>query len=62
MPGLSAWINLLDYPSSVLPVTNVDKNIDVVDTEYKPLNGQDEKVHLACKLLLSRYDLGMGRH
>ena len=57
MPGFSAWVNLLDYPSSVLPVTNVDKSIDVVDQEYKPLNDQDEKVHLACKpssLLVSR--------
>lgn len=50
MPGLSTWVNLLDYTAAVLPVTLVDKNIDVVDEGYKPLNDQDEKVFLACEL------------
>ncbi|TVY56326.1 Acetamidase [Lachnellula cervina] len=47
MPGFSTIVNILDYSTSVLPVTKVDKNIDVVDVGYVPLNAQDEKVHLA---------------
>ena len=49
MPGLSTWVNLLDYSAAVLPVTLADKNIDVVDEDYKPISAQDEKVHQACK-------------
>ncbi|KAE8445125.1 hypothetical protein EG329_013727 [Mollisiaceae sp. DMI_Dod_QoI] len=45
--GLSAWVNMVDYTSAVLPVTLVDKSIDVVDEGYTPLNEHDEKVHLA---------------
>ena len=52
MPGFSTWVNMLDYSSSVLPVTTVDKTIDVVDKGYKPLNGADEKVHLGCEYFL----------
>jgi amidase len=48
LPGMSTWINLLDYSASVLPVTLVDKNIDVVDPGYKPLNAIDEKIQKAC--------------
>ncbi|PBP27707.1 amidase [Diplocarpon rosae] len=44
MPGYSVWVNLLDYSAAVLPVTLVDKSVDVVDDGYKPLNGTDEKV------------------
>jgi amidase len=49
MPGMSVWVNLLDYSAAVLPVTNVDKGVDVVDVGYKPMNGVDEKVWQACK-------------
>jgi amidase len=49
MPGLSPWVNMLDYSATVLPVTFADKNIDVFDKTYKPISGQDEKVHLGCK-------------
>jgi amidase len=45
--GLSTWVNMVDYSAAVLPVTLVDKTIDVVDEGYQPLNEQDEKVHLA---------------
>ncbi|KAF4614351.1 hypothetical protein G7Y89_g15387 [Cudoniella acicularis] len=47
MPGLSVWVNLLDYAAATLPVTTVDKAVDKVDEGYVPLNGQDEKVHLS---------------
>jgi amidase len=49
MPGLSAWVNMLDYTAAVLPVTLADKNIDAFDKNYKPISGQDEKVYLGCK-------------
>lgn len=42
--GMSTWINILDYTASVLPVTKVDKNIDVFDENYKPLDETDETV------------------
>ncbi|CZS96825.1 probable glutamyl-tRNA(Gln) amidotransferase subunit A [Rhynchosporium graminicola] len=44
MPGYSIWVNLLDYSAAVLPVTLVDKNVDVVGEGYKPLNDTDHKV------------------
>jgi amidase len=50
MPGKSTWVNLLDYSAAVLPVTLADKNIDIVETGYTPLNGQDEKVYQACEV------------
>ncbi|KAF7919378.1 uncharacterized protein EAE97_011710 [Botrytis byssoidea] len=40
----STFVNLLDYSAAILPVTTVDKNVDVFDPEYKPLNAEDEKV------------------
>lgn len=45
--GLSTWVNMVDYTAAVLPVTLVDKTIDIVDEGYQPLDEQDEKVHLA---------------
>jgi amidase len=49
MPGMSTWVNLLDYSAAVLPVTVADKNIDVKDMSYKPMNAQDEKVYQSCE-------------
>lgn len=51
MPDLSVWVNMLDYSAAILPVTTVDKNIDVVDSGYVPINGVDEKVFEACRYL-----------
>ncbi len=48
LPGMTTWVNLLDYSTTVLPVTLVDKHIDVVDAGYKPLSGIDEKIQKAC--------------
>lgn len=50
--GMSVWVNLLDYTAAVLPVTKVDKTIDVVDTNYKPLSDLDKKVQDTCKPIL----------
>ncbi|RDW85502.1 putative glutamyl-tRNA(Gln) amidotransferase subunit A [Coleophoma crateriformis] len=41
----TTWVNLLDYSATTLPVTVVDKNIDVFDEDYTPMNAQDEKMH-----------------
>ena len=51
LPGYSAWVNLLDYSASVLPVTTVDKSVDVVDEEYNPISEADEKVWKSCEFL-----------
>ena len=49
MPGYSTWVNLLDYSAAVLPVTTVDKSVDVVDEGYKPISAADEKVWKSCE-------------
>ncbi len=38
----SQW-NLLDYPGVVFPVCRVDKEVDVMKDEGKPLSGRDEE-------------------
>ncbi len=48
MPGYSAFVNLLDYTATIIPVTTVDKEVDVVDRDFKPLNEVDEAVHKSC--------------
>ncbi|ESZ95607.1 hypothetical protein SBOR_4003 [Sclerotinia borealis F-4128] len=40
----STFVNLLDYSAAILPVTTVDKRIDVFNYDYEPLNAEDEKV------------------
>ena len=52
VPGLSCWVNLLDYSCAVLPVMLADKNIDVADVGYEPKNPTDEKVLKACELCI----------
>ncbi|KAL5118657.1 hypothetical protein ACEQ8H_003508 [Pleosporales sp. CAS-2024a] len=42
--GYSTWVNALDYTSVVVPVTHVDKKIDVKDAAFQPLNEQDQKM------------------
>ena len=41
-------INLLDYPSCVVPVTFADKDIDKRDTSYKPISDLDKLVWEKC--------------
>jgi amidase len=52
VPPASGWVNLLDYSAAVLPVTLVDKNIDVVDVGYQPRNPTDEKIYKGCEFFL----------
>ncbi|KAF2211613.1 hypothetical protein CERZMDRAFT_43002 [Cercospora zeae-maydis SCOH1-5] len=37
------WVNVLDYTSVVVPITNVDKNIDKKFENFQPVNEVDEK-------------------
>ncbi|KAF2657724.1 amidase [Lophiostoma macrostomum CBS 122681] len=43
--GYSTWVNVLDYTSVVVPVTNVDKEVDLVDKDYVPIDEGDKKVY-----------------
>ncbi len=40
--GYSNIYNTLDYTSCVVPVTNVDKEVDVVNKSFKPVSQQDK--------------------
>ena len=37
-------INVLDYTSCAVPVTEVDKNIDVVNKSFRPVSEQDTEI------------------
>lgn len=37
----STWVNAMDYTSVIVPVTLVDKNIDVYDLGYTPIGEED---------------------
>ena len=39
--GYSSIINLLDYTACVIPVTTVDKSLDLLDQDFTPLNDRD---------------------
>lgn len=47
--GYTSFVNILDYTSVVVPVTEVDKSVDTVEEGYKALNEMDQKVHDECK-------------
>lgn len=42
-------INLLNYSVCVIPVSTANKDIDVIDKGYRPLNENDRKNWEACK-------------
>ncbi|KAK8017914.1 hypothetical protein PG991_007104 [Apiospora marii] len=41
--GYTSFVNGLDLPSVVVPITTVDKNVDVVDTSFQPVSELDRK-------------------
>ncbi|EMC99608.1 hypothetical protein BAUCODRAFT_21378 [Baudoinia panamericana UAMH 10762] len=41
--GYSVWVNVLDYTSVVVPVTNVDKNVDKKAEGFKAVDETDQK-------------------
>ena len=47
--GYSSIFNTLDYSSCVVPVTHVDKTVDLVNKEFKPLDEIDKQVAEICK-------------
>lgn len=47
--GYSTWVNFLDYTSVVVPVTSVDKNVDMVDESFQPLDETDKAVYKSCE-------------
>jgi amidase len=47
--GYSTWVNVLDYTSVVVPVTNVDGSVDVKAEGYQALDDLDREVQDACK-------------
>ena len=47
--GYTSIFNVLDYSSCVVPITNVDPDIDKVDTNFKPFDEHDEKIGHICK-------------
>ncbi|KAL8924465.1 MAG: hypothetical protein Q9172_002676 [Xanthocarpia lactea] len=42
--GYTAFVNLLDYTACTLPVTTVDKSVDVTDPFFKPVSELDATV------------------
>ena len=47
--GYSVILNTLDYTSCIVPVTTVDKRLDVVDKNFKPFNKQDKDIATDCE-------------
>lgn len=47
--GYSAIFNALDYTCCIVPVTTVDKRLDVVDKDFKPFNEQDKDIAADCE-------------
>lgn len=45
----STWVNGLDYTSVVIPVTNVDKKVDVPVKDFKPVDDHDAFIQGLCK-------------
>ena len=40
----SSITNILDYTSCVVPVMTVDRNVDVVNNDFKPVSEQDRDI------------------
>lgn len=50
--GYTPWVNVIDCPSVIFPVTKVSADIDKVDETYQPLNELDRKIWEECKTIL----------
>jgi hypothetical protein len=44
-----SFFNLLDLPALVFPVTKVNPEKDVADSDFKALNEEDEKFRGDCE-------------
>ena len=47
--GYTTIFNLLDYTSCTFPVTNVDRNVDVIATDFEPVSDHDTEVSDGCE-------------
>lgn len=47
--GYSAWVNVLDYTSVTVPVTNADQSVDVKDEGYTPISERDKAIYEDCE-------------
>lgn len=47
--GYGTILNVLDYSTCVVPVTKVDKDIDVMERSFKPVDDFDQRVQNDCK-------------
>ena len=47
--GYSAWVNMLDYTSVVVPVTTVDKGVDKKFDNFKAIDETDQKTQDTCE-------------
>lgn len=47
--GYSLWVNALDYTSVVVPVTEVRKEIDKINSGYVPIDERDRNCHESCE-------------
>jgi hypothetical protein len=45
----SSFVNLLDYTSVVVPVTQVDKSVDKKDESFKAVDEVDQETQDTCK-------------
>ncbi|KAF1953712.1 amidase [Byssothecium circinans] len=43
--GYGTWVNALDVTSVIVPVTEVDKRVDVVESGYTPIDDTDKTVY-----------------
>lgn len=46
--GYTSFVNVLDYTSAVIPVTNADKAVHRIDVPVKYLSDTDEQVQSEC--------------
>lgn len=53
--GYSSWVNLLDYTSVVVPVTNVDKSLDKRYSAFEAIDEVDQKTQDTCKYLRTAF-------
>jgi len=47
--GYSTWVNALDYSTVTLPVTHVDKSVDIKSSDFKPLDEHDQEIQDDCQ-------------
>ena len=57
--GYSTIINLLDYTSCVVPITNVDKDVDPVDKDFKAVSEMDKDIAADCKSSLQSMEISI---